>query len=84
MKLVKCHITGFGRLCDFKYDFDPKVNNIFEENGWGKTTFSAFIKAMFYGLKYSPKLKSKFLDRNEIVEMGIKAILQRMCFNEIS
>lgn len=63
MKLVKCHITGFGRLCDFKYDFDPKVNNIFEENGWGKTTFSAFIKAMFYGLKYSPKLKSKFLDR---------------------
>ena len=63
MKLVKCHITGFGRLCDFKYNFDPKVNNIFEENGWGKTTFSAFIKAMFYGLKYSPKLKSKFLDR---------------------
>lgn len=64
MRLIKCYITGFGRLKDFSYEFDSNINNIIEDNGWGKTTFSAFIKAMFYGLIYSPNLKSKFLDRN--------------------
>ncbi|MCF0127929.1 MAG: hypothetical protein HUJ70_05135, partial [Pseudobutyrivibrio sp.] len=33
------------------------LNTILQENGWGKSTFSAFIKAMFYGMDYAPTKK---------------------------
>lgn len=33
-----------------------------EENGWGKSTFAAFIKSMFYGL---PSTTKRSLDENE-------------------
>ena len=55
MKLESCHISGFGRIRDFEYDFSDGLNTITEDNGWGKTTFLAFIKAMLYGLEYSRK-----------------------------
>ncbi len=58
MKLKSLYITGFGRLRDYEYTFSEGLNTIFEENGWGKTTFSVFIKSMFYGLIYSPNSKS--------------------------
>ncbi len=58
MKLVSCHITGFGRIEDFKYDFSEGLNTIIEDNGWGKSTFCAFIKAMFYGLTYNARVKT--------------------------
>ena len=51
MKLLKCHIENFGKLSDFDYDFKKGLNTIIEENGFGKTTFASFIKAMFYGLE---------------------------------
>lgn len=53
MKLISCYVAGFGRIEDFSYDFTDGLNGILEENGWGKTTFSVFIKAMFYGMAYS-------------------------------
>lgn len=58
MKLKSLYITGFGRLRDYEYTFSEGLNTIYEENGWGKTTFSVFIKSMFYGLIYSPNSKS--------------------------
>ncbi|SET41406.1 Uncharacterized protein YhaN [Pseudobutyrivibrio sp. C4] len=64
MKLVSCYIAHFGKITEFKYDFDEGFNPILQENGWGKTTFSVFIKAMFYGLEYSPNTKKKLLERN--------------------
>ena len=64
MKLISCHIAHFGKIENFKYDFDEGFNSILEENGWGKTTFSVFMKAMFYGLEYSPNTKKKLLERN--------------------
>lgn len=51
MKLINCYVYSFGKLKDFKYDFDSGLNVIKENNGWGKSTFAYFIKAMFYGLK---------------------------------
>lgn len=51
MKLLKCHIENFGKLSNFDYDFESGLNTIKEENGFGKTTFASFIKAMFYGLE---------------------------------
>ncbi|PHU40272.1 hypothetical protein CSX00_06780 [Pseudobutyrivibrio ruminis] len=64
MKLISCYIAHFGKINDFKYDFNEGFNSILEENGWGKTTFSVFIKAMFYGLEYSPNTKKKLMERN--------------------
>ena len=50
MKLLSCYVSSFGTLKDFSYDFKGGLNVVKEENGWGKSTFAAFIKAMFYGL----------------------------------
>ena len=51
MKLIKCHIENFGKLSNYDYDFQDGLNTIKEDNGFGKTTFASFIKAMFYGLE---------------------------------
>lgn len=50
MKLLTCHIENFGKLQDVFMDFSSGLNLFVEDNGWGKSTFAAFIKAMFYGL----------------------------------
>ncbi len=52
MRLIKAYISGFGRLSDFTYNFQDGLNVIEEENGWGKTTFAAFLKAMLFGMEY--------------------------------
>ena len=64
MKLISCYIAHFGKIKEFSYEFSDGYNPILQENGWGKTTFSVFIKAMFYGLEYSPNTKKKLLERN--------------------
>ncbi len=58
MKLLSLHIDGFGKLSDLRYDFTDKINVISAENGFGKTTIAAFIKAMLYGLQ-SPNTRGK-------------------------
>lgn len=63
MRLVSCYIAHFGKIKDFSYQFNEGFNPILEENGWGKTTFSVFIKAMFYGMEYSPNTKKKLMER---------------------
>lgn len=50
MKLISCKVTSFGALKDFEYEFADGLNTIKQDNGWGKSTFANFIKAMFYGL----------------------------------
>ena len=51
MKILSCHIENFGKIHDYSMDFSDGANIICEENGWGKSTFVAFIRAMFYGLE---------------------------------
>lgn len=50
MKLIRCKISAFGKLCDFECEFSSGLNTIKQDNGWGKSTLAAFIKSMFYGL----------------------------------
>ena len=50
MKLLKCYIRSFGKLKDFTCDFSDGLNVFNHENGWGKTTLTEFLKAIFYGL----------------------------------
>ena len=62
VKLLQCHVENFGKLADFDYHFVDGLNSIKADNGWGKSTLAAFIKAMFYGL---PLTNKKQLDDNE-------------------
>lgn len=55
MKLISCYVSSFGNLKDFSYDFTDGLNTVKQDNGWGKSTFASFIKAMFYGLNDSKR-----------------------------
>lgn len=50
MRISKIHIENFGKLHNFDLNFDDNLVQIYNKNGWGKTTLSIFIKAMFYGM----------------------------------
>ena len=50
MKLLSLHIDAFGKLRDFKIDFENGITEILGENGYGKTTLAVFIKSMLYGM----------------------------------
>ena len=58
MKLVACHIENFGNLSDFDYTFSDGLNTIVKENGWGKSTFLAFLCVMLYGFENETKRKN--------------------------
>lgn len=62
MKLIKCYVMGFGTLSNFSTDFRPGLNCILSDNGTGKSTLAAFIRAMLYGLSDTRKTS---LDENE-------------------
>ena len=49
MRILSCHIVGFGKLVNKKIDL-KELTVIKQDNGWGKTTFADFIRCMFYGL----------------------------------
>lgn len=51
MKIVSVHIENFGKLSKVDIDFNEGLNVKCEENGWGKSTLSTFIRAMFYGFE---------------------------------
>ena len=50
MKLLRCYIENFGALHKFEMNFKDGITVIKAPNGFGKTTFAAFIRAMLYGL----------------------------------
>lgn len=62
MRIVSCHIENFGKLHDYSISFSAGLNRINAENGWGKSTLAAFIRAMFYGLDGERK---KSIEENE-------------------
>ena len=51
-------------LENFDYEFTEGLNTIKQENGFGKTTFASFIKAMFYGLEAKRNTKA-LIDRKK-------------------
>ncbi len=50
MRIVNCDIENFGVLSDKHYEFKDGLTSFCRENGEGKTTLAAFLKAMLYGL----------------------------------
>ncbi len=85
MKIVSLYIESFGKLSDYLFEFSPKMNSVYEENGWGKTTMSVFIKTMLYGFtnkaereRYTPwNNKSTFGGTMEIEIGGRKYRIDR-------
>lgn len=55
MKLLNCKIVNFGCLSNCEFNFDDGLNLLYAPNGKGKSTFAAFLKAMFYGLPSNRK-----------------------------
>ncbi len=51
MRMIECNIMNFGTLSDFHYDFQHGINRIIRGNGFGKSTFAAFIRVMLYGFE---------------------------------
>lgn len=62
MRIVRLHIENFGKLHDLDMEFQEGLQVIRRDNGWGKSTLAAFIKAMFYGL---PGTSRRSLKENE-------------------
>ncbi len=65
MKLLSCHIENFGTLSNFDLNFQDGLTVIKEDNGFGKTTLAAFLKAAFYGLTATAK---KGINDNERIK----------------
>ena len=64
MKILSCYIANFGCIKNKEYKFNDHLNAFCEDNGQGKSTLAAFIKAMFYGL---PKTTTKSFDREHYI-----------------
>lgn len=62
MRLISMHADNFGCLHDYDYHFEEGLNVILHDNGWGKTTMAAFLKAMLYGFEAK---RSKDITENE-------------------
>ena len=50
MKILACYVENFGSLHHVKCSLRDGLNSLNEKNGWGKSTFAVFLRAMFYGL----------------------------------
>ncbi len=62
MKLLCCHIENFGIFSDFDFTFEEGITLLYEENGYGKSTLAAFLKAMLYGF---PRTGARNITENE-------------------
>ena len=63
MKLLHLHVENFGTLSQLDMDFHEGVNEVLQENGWGKSTLAAFLRIMFYGLEGGRKKELSENDR---------------------
>ena len=72
MRIKSCYIENFGKLHQFAFSPDPHLTILVKENGWGKSTLAAFIKAMFYGMDYKPRAKLADSERKKYLpwQMG--------------
>lgn len=59
MKLLKCHIVGFGNWKNQTIDFQDGLTSVCEKNGFGKSSLASFIRAMFYGLERVTKANNE-------------------------
>ena len=64
MRIIRCHIENFGKMHNIECGMNPGMNVLNAPNGWGKTTFAVFIRAMFYGME--PSKEADVFDPDDI------------------
>ena len=64
MKILRLYIENFGKLSNFALELDKDFVAIREDNGWGKTTLSIFLKAMFYSMPQKGNNKPYKMERS--------------------
>ena len=62
MIIKELYIENFGKLSKYRKSFTDGLNQFVEENGFGKTTLTVFLKAMFYGFEEN---RRHSLDEND-------------------
>lgn len=50
MVIREIYVAGFGKLKETEMTFSDGYNSVVRDNGFGKTTICAFLRAMFYGM----------------------------------
>lgn len=55
MKIISCKIENYGKLSDKHFEFPENYNVFCQENGWGKSTLTSFMKVMFFGFDNETK-----------------------------
>lgn len=70
MKLISCHIAGYGALENYSLNLNGGITEILRDNGAGKTTIASFLKAMLYGLENDRKNAKDFNDRKHFAPFG--------------
>lgn len=70
MKLISCYIESFGGLSGYKKQFNTEFDSFFQRNGTGKTTLSAFILAMLYGMDSLRSTDKELKDRARYLPWG--------------
>ncbi len=73
MRLIECYIDSFGKFNSSRHSFSSGLNCITEDNGYGKTTLTVFIKAMLYGLDSSKSKSIEKSDRARYLPWGSKS-----------
>lgn len=68
MRIISCYIKKFGAFQNKTIGFNEGLNCFTRQNGWGKSTLCAFIKAMFYGMEKISR--SDFTDREKYLSFG--------------
>ena len=68
MKIISVYIEQFGIFSKQSFTFTEGLNEITRKNGWGKSTLCAFIKAMFFGMKYTTG--NEFTDRKKYLSFS--------------
>ena len=63
MRIIECNIKSFGALSNMRIELDRGLNCFVGDNGVGKSTVAAFIKAMLYGLGETRKSSIEENDR---------------------
>lgn len=63
MKILRCEVENYGTISKKNIDFDGKFEQIYEENGKGKTTLCSFLRVMFYGMETKKGRGTTFGDR---------------------
>lgn len=63
MFIKSINIENFGNFHKQDFALSEGINSFVHENGWGKSTLAAFIKAMLYGMDEKGRKKEGFFER---------------------